>query len=114
MFVVGSRRQKIVVPSDSTTLLNKLRWEAQEKERDIRRQQQFEKKMAYERFLESLQSWEDKLLESPLNEQMKAMWEVIFARFFMSIIFINIHLKLETTWTCFVYLCIRLGYGDWR
>ena len=75
-FFVGSRRQKIVVPPDSTALLNKLRWEAQKKERDIRRQQQFEKKMAYERFLESLQSWEDKLLESPLYEQMKAMWEV--------------------------------------
>jgi hypothetical protein len=39
-----------------------------------------EKRQHYEAFLQSLQSWEESLLDEPVRSHMRAMWEVrIFA-----------------------------------
>ncbi len=74
--VTGTRRRKAIVPHDSTALLNQLRLEAQEREREERRQVVLERKQANEAFLQSLQDWEDGLVNATLRNQMKAMWEV--------------------------------------
>ena len=64
------------MPHDSTALLNQLRMEEKEREKEFRRQQMEERKKAQEDFVAGLQSWEDTLLAGSLREQMRSMWEV--------------------------------------
>ena len=64
------------MPHDSTALLNQLRMEEKEREKEWRRQQMEEKRKAQEDFMAGLQAWEDDLLAGPIAQQMKAMWEV--------------------------------------
>ena len=73
--LTGSRRLKILASHDSSALLNELRREAAARDREARRQHMLEKRQSYELFLQSLQSWEDSLLE---GQQLGAMWEVRF------------------------------------
>ena len=72
----GTRRRKVLVPHDSTALLNQLRLEEKEREREQRRQQMLEKQKEREEFEQTLQGWEDELLEQPIKDYMRTMWEV--------------------------------------
>jgi len=72
----GSRRLKATGPHDSTALLNELRRQKAQRDREKRRQQMIEKRQHYEAFLQSLQSWEDSLLDEPIRSHLRAMWEV--------------------------------------
>ena len=65
-----------MVPHDSTALLNQLRLEEKERERELRKQQILEKQKEREEFEQTLQSWEDELLEQPIKDYMRTMWEV--------------------------------------
>jgi len=56
--------------------MHRLRYEAQEKEKEAKRQQQLDRKLAYEAMLRELDGWEDNLFKEPYRQQMKAMWEV--------------------------------------
>lgn len=64
------------MPHDSTALLNQLRLEEKEREREQRRQQMLEKQKEREEFEQTLQGWEDELLEQPIKDYMSTMWEV--------------------------------------
>ena len=70
---VGTRRHKVLVSHDSSALLNELRREAAARDREARRLHMMEKRQSYELFMQSLQSWEDSLLE---GQHLSAMWEV--------------------------------------
>lgn len=59
------------------TVLHRLRYEAQEKEKEAKRQQQLDRKLAYEAMLKELDVWGDNLFKEPYRQQMKAMWEVV-------------------------------------
>lgn len=59
------------------TVMHRLRYEAQEKEKEAKRQQQLDRKLAYEAMLKELDVWEDNLFKEPYRQQMKAMWEVV-------------------------------------
>ncbi|ELU05585.1 hypothetical protein CAPTEDRAFT_222182 [Capitella teleta] len=74
--ISGTRRRKVIVPHDSTALLNQLRIEEKEREREQKRNQMEEKKRVQEDFMASLQEWEDQLLGDPCGTHMKAMWEL--------------------------------------
>jgi hypothetical protein len=73
---VASRRRKALVPHDSTALLNQLRLEAAERERESRRIQILAKRQQQEEELKMIDSWEEGLVELQMRKQMKAMWEV--------------------------------------
>ena len=77
-FSGNRRRGQKVVPYDSTALLNQLRLEEQQKERELRKQQVLEKKAAFDAYLQELDDWEATLMNEPLKSQMKAMWEVLY------------------------------------
>jgi len=66
----------VIIPHDSTALLNQLRLEAQEREREARRQLIQERKQAQEAYQQELNNWEEKLFENGLLNQMRSMWEV--------------------------------------
>lgn len=73
----GTRRRKVLVPHDSTALLNQLRMEEKEREKEQRRQQMVEKQKEKEAYLAELQEWEDSLYPTPWRKHMNAMWEVL-------------------------------------
>jgi hypothetical protein len=56
--------------------LNELRRQQAQRDREKRRQQMMEKRQHYEAFLQSLQSWEESLLDEPIRSHLRAMWEV--------------------------------------
>ncbi|KAK3608519.1 hypothetical protein CHS0354_010374 [Potamilus streckersoni] len=71
------RRTRAVVAHDSTALLNMLREEEAQRERESRRQQIQVRKAEKEAYLQELLEWEEKqLFQGKLKEQMKAMWEI--------------------------------------
>lgn len=72
----GTRRRKVIVPHDSTALLNQLRLEEKEREKEMKKQQAEEKRKSQEAFMAGLQAWEDELMPEPIRTQMRAMWEV--------------------------------------
>ena len=65
------------MPHDSTALLNQLRLEAAERDREARRQLILDRKHAQEAATQELVHWEDDLFEGGLRRQMKALWEVL-------------------------------------
>ena len=74
---VGTRRRKVLVPHDSTALLNQLRLEKRKKgkENNVGNKCWRNKKRG-RNFEQTLQSWEDELLEQPIKDYMRTMWEV--------------------------------------
>ena len=71
------RRQKTLIPHDSTYLLNQLREQEQQKVKEWRRQQILDRKAEKEALAQEIIDWEDKVLfHGKYKEQMKAMWEV--------------------------------------
>ena len=71
------RRARAIIPHDSTALLNQLRVEEIQKEREARKQQMMERKAVLESHIQGMMEWEDKLMEGH-REEVKAMWEVRF------------------------------------
>ena len=69
------RRSKAIIPHDSTALLNQLRVEEIQKEREFRKQQLMERKATLDAHIQGMTEWEDKLMDGQ-REQVKAMWEV--------------------------------------
>ena len=65
----------MLVPHDSTALLNQLRLEEKEREKEARKQQMIERQKEREHFISELQGWEEELMENKID-QFKAMWEV--------------------------------------
>lgn len=68
------RRSKAIIPHDSTALLNQLRVEEIQKEREVRKQQLMERKATLDAHIQGMSEWEDKLMDGQ-REQVKAMWE---------------------------------------
>ena len=73
---LGTRRRKVLVPHDSTALLNQLRQEEKERERDARRQQIEGKRQQQLAFTQELYDWEDSLLGPGGLTHLHSMWEV--------------------------------------
>ena len=65
----------MLVPHDSTALLNQLRLEQVEREKEARRLQMLERKQQQEAALREIDDWEDNLLQSS-SSLMKHCWEV--------------------------------------
>ena len=76
MFAPGTRRRVVLTPHDSSLLLNQIRHEEKERQREERRVHMAEKKTQQEVYLQGIQAWEDDLLGDGRREQMNAMWEV--------------------------------------
>ena len=77
-FFSGLRRRQRAVPRhDSTLLLNQLREEELQREREYRRQIVLDRKAEKEALALEIIEWEDRILfEGKYKEQMKCMWEV--------------------------------------
>jgi hypothetical protein len=65
------RRSKAIIPHDSTALLNQLRVEEIQKEREFRKQQLMERKATLDAHIQGMTEWEDKLMDGQ-REQVKA------------------------------------------
>ena len=64
------------MPHDSTALLNQLRLEQLEREKEARRTQMMERKQQQEAALREIDDWEDSLLQSTSGVIMRHCWEV--------------------------------------
>ena len=100
LWPAGTRRRKVLVPHDSTALLNQLRMEEKEREKEQRRQQLLEKQKEKEEFEQTLQGWEDSLLEQPIKDYMRTMWEVSQSSCFHALH--NSHWFLDHSFTWFL------------
>ena len=88
------RRQKTLPRHDSTLLLNQLREQELQRERDYRRQIILDRKAEKEALALEVLDWEDKILfQGKYKEQMEAMWEVGVA--------------FLTLKTCLMFLSVR-------
>ncbi|KAK3104223.1 hypothetical protein FSP39_025438 [Pinctada imbricata] len=73
---LGSRRRtRAIIPHDSTALLNQLREQEVQREREIRKQQMVWRKKQQEDYHQQMIDWEDKIMEGK-GQEMKAMWEL--------------------------------------
>ncbi|XP_013420345.1 uncharacterized protein KIAA2026 [Lingula anatina] len=74
--ITSSRKRRNVVPHDSSKLLNQLREEEALKEKESRRQQMLERKLAQETYMQELQNWVDTLVAEPIRTIINTSWEI--------------------------------------